>query len=145
MSNKLEDLKPAIKSKAAKAIDLMNHSPELKVLGVEKVAISETKRDLAVQMAYYSRSRMQPRDVKAMYKAAGLYDPTDKECCTPNTWTLQSKHLEGLAIDIVPVKNGSMWWSAPIEVWQEMGRIGKEAGMAWGGDWKSKDCPHFEV
>jgi hypothetical protein len=27
-----------------------------------------------------------------------------------------------------------------------MGRIGKECGLVWGGDWKKiKDMPHFEL
>lgn len=146
MSKDLADLDPQIRSKATEAYQLMNESARLKALGVSAVAISETKRDLAVQMAYYSRSRMRDiNDVKKMYKAAGLYIPTDQECITANTWTLTSKHLQGLAVDFVPMRNGLLWWTAPVTIWEEMGRIGKSCGLKWGGDWKNKDCPHFEV
>lgn len=148
MSKLIKDLDYSIQSKAQTAFDNMNSSDELKKLGVEKVAISETKRDIAVQMAYYCRSRMKDNeDVKKMYKRAGLYTPTDKECETANTWTLYSKHIDGKAIDFVPVKDGSLWWNAPEEVWQVMGKIGKAAGLAWGGDWlgNEKDNPHFQI
>ena len=146
MSRELTDLDSRIKDKAIKAYQEMNKSLRLQELGVDAVAISETRRSLAVQMAYYSRSRMRDiEDVRKMYKAAGLYCPTDKECITPNTWTLASKHIEGLAIDFVPVRNGTYWWTAPVTVWEEIGKIGKSCGLKWGGDWKNKDCPHFEI
>lgn len=142
---KLEELQDPFSMQASKALRLMKESPVLKNMGVENITINEAKRSLATQMAYYARGRMDVADVKKMYKAAGLYDLSDAEARTKNTWTLQSKHLEGLAIDLVPVRNGKLWWSAPEAVWQEMGRIGKECGLTWGGDWKgSKDSPHFE-
>ena len=95
MSNLIKDLNKDIQPIANKAYKAMNNSAALKKLGVEKVVIVETKRDLAVQMAYYSRSRMKdPNDVKAMYKAAGLYEPSIKECNTANTKTLNSNHYD---------------------------------------------------
>lgn len=142
---KIEELKKPFGFLAVSALRSMRESQALKDLGVENVVISEAKRSLSTQMAYYSRGRMDVADVKKMYKAAGLYELSDSEAKTKNTWTLQSKHLEGLAIDFAPVKNGKIWWTAPEAVWQEMGRIGKECGLAWGGDWKdTKDTPHFE-
>lgn len=146
MSKDLADLDPKIRTMAETAFQKMNESSILCGLGVAAVGISETKRSLAVQMAYYSRSRMKNiEDVKKMYRAAGLYYPSDAECNIANTWTLQSKHIDGLAVDFVPIRNGSYWWSAPLTVWEEMGKIGKECGLKWGGDWKNKDCPHFEI
>ena len=147
MSNQIKDLNKDIQTAANKAYKAMNNSAALKKLGVEKVIIVETKRDLAVQMAYYSRSRMKdPNDVKAMYKAAGLYEPTLKECETANTKTLNSNHIKGIAIDFAPYKNGKIWWDAPNSVWDEMGKIGKKYGFSWGGDWKDwQDKPHFEM
>lgn len=145
MSNYISDLIPSIQNKAYKFLNELNTSQELKKLGVEKVVITETKRDLYIQMAYYSRGRMQPCDVKAMYKAAGLYEPTEQECKTPNTQTLQSKHIEGKALDVVPVQNSKLWWSAPKEVWDIIGNIGIKNGFTWGGSWEWKDYPHFQI
>lgn len=144
MSKSFADLQFPFSKKARKAYDAMLEDAKLRELGVEKIAISETKRELAVQMAYYSRGRMAVDDVKAMYKAAGLYALSTEEAKTPNTGTLESKHLLGLAVDFVPVKNESYWWNAPDAVWERMGEIGEAYGLSWGGRWKSRDCPHFQ-
>lgn len=147
MSDKIKDMAKEVQPAATKAYRAMNSSSVLKKMGVEKVVITETKRDLAVQMAYYSRSRMKdPKDVKAMYKAAGLYEPSLSECNTANTQTLNSNHIKGIAIDFAPYRSGKIWWNAPDSVWAEMGKIGKKYGFSWGGDWKSfVDKPHFEM
>ena len=147
MSNQIKDLEKSVQPAANKVYRAMNNSAALKKKGVEKVVIVETKRDLAVQMAYYSRSRMKDiKDVKAMYKAAGLYEPADWECRTANTQTLKSNHIKGIAIDFAPYKDGKIWWDAPNDVWAEMGKIGKKYGFSWGGDWKDfVDKPHFEM
>ena len=147
MSNQIKDLNKEVQPAATKAYKAMNTSAALKKLGVDKVIIVETKRELAVQMAYYSRSRMKDiKFVKAMYKAAGLYEPADWECNSANTQTLDSKHIKGIAIDFAPYKNGRIWWEAPDSVWNEMGKIGKKYGFSWGGDWKDwQDKPHFEM
>lgn len=145
MSNDLRLLEIGVRQKAFKAIDLMKQSYELKSLGVEDICVVETKRSLATQMAYYSRGRMEIKDVKAMYEAAGLYRLSNEEARTPNTWTLKSKHIDGRAVDIAPMRNGVIWWSAPEEVWEKMGIIGESTGLEWGGRWKeNKDTPHFQ-
>lgn len=145
MSRDLKDLDESIRGICKGAIEAMKNDATLKKLGVTGIFISETKRSLAVQMAYYSRGRMKDlSDVRKMYIAAGLYNPSDAECRTPNTWTLASKHIEGLAIDLVPMIDGVIAWNAPLAVWERMGAIGKDYGLAWGGDWEQKDYPHFQ-
>lgn len=145
MGKLINELDLIMQPKARNALEAMRNSKKLKDLGVEEIAVNETKRSLAVQMAYYSRSRMDPADVRRMYAAAGLYDPSFEECRTPVTWTLDSKHIQGRAIDIVPVKNSKIWWNAPKEVWEAMGECGESAGLKWGGRWKNQDCPHYEM
>ena len=61
------------------------------------------------------------------------------------TWTLRSKHIIGLAVDIVPEKDGRPWWDAPHERWQALGRMAEGLGLVWGGRFKSPDCPHVEM
>ena len=146
MSKLISELAPNMQNKARLAWETMQNDTRLKSYGVDGIAISETKRELAVQMAYYSRGRMDPKDVRMMYAVAGLYDPSDIECRTINTNTLRSKHIQGLAIDLVPVKDGQYWWNAPQQVWERMGEIGENCGLKWGGRWKDlQDCPHFEI
>jgi hypothetical protein len=138
-------LKPVLQTKIMAALEEMRGDAELKRLGVTGIAVSETLRELSVQMAYYSRTRMSVPDVKAMYKAAGLYAIGDAEAKRAATWTLDSKHLRGEAVDIVPTNQGSYWWAAPSEVWKRMGEIGQAHGLTWGGSWKNTDCPHYEL
>jgi hypothetical protein len=144
--NKLDGLDCAFRKRVEGAIAEMDNDDILHEMGVKKIIVVEGLRPLAIQMAYYSRGRMEVKDVKAMYEAAGLYTPTDKECLTKNTWTLKSRHLEGKAVDLAPSKDGkTIWWNAPLKVWVRMGEIGKKYGLVWGGDWKEKDLPHFEM
>lgn len=145
MGKSIKELDLSMQKRAQLAYEQMNNDEQLKSLNCESVAILETKRELTTQMAYYSRSRMSVADVKRMYAAAGLYDPTEEECKTANTWTLDSKHIQGKAIDFAPVQNGRIWWSAPEAVWERIGEIGESNGLKWGGRWKNKDCPHFEI
>lgn len=145
-TRKLEELDDKIRNKAYSAILEMNADAKLRQLGVDCVEVQEGRRKIEVQMAYYSRSRMSVEDVKKMYKRAGLYAISDAEAKTANTHTLDSKHIDGLAVDIVPIKGDRVWWNAPAAVWERMGKIGKENGLKWGGDWKGfPDTPHFEV
>jgi hypothetical protein len=57
---------------------------------------------------------------------------------------LQSKHVLGLAIDLVYVVDGEPVWQR-CRAYEEAGKYWKEAGHTWGGDWKSlNDIYHFE-
>lgn len=141
----ISKLKPELQNRVTAALDAMRADEKLKELGVTGIAVSESLREVAVQMAYYSRSRMAVMDVKAMYKAAGLYAIGEAEAKRAATWTLESKHLKGEAVDLVPTKDGRYWWTAPTEVWTRMGEIGEANGLTWGGRWKNTDCPHFEI
>ncbi|WP_311755258.1 M15 family metallopeptidase [Proteus terrae] len=65
--------------------------------------------------------------------------------------TLNSRHLTGHAVDIVPLVNGSIpWhdWSAFESVSKVMKKAADQLGvsMNWGGDWVSfRDGPHYEL
>jgi hypothetical protein len=142
----IEQLAPEMQPLVREAMAEMNADSRLHAIGVTSVAVSETLRELSVQMAYYSRGRMQVEDVKAMYKAAGLYSVSSVEALEPITWTLRSNHLGGHAVDLVPTIKEIPWWRAPQEVWNIMGEIGEKHGLSWGGRYpdRKKDSPHFE-
>ncbi len=141
----IERLAPDMQPLVRQALAEMNADARLHGMGITSVVISETLRELSVQMAYYSRGRMQIEDVKAMYRAAGLYKLSSVECSQQITWTLESRHLSGHAVDLVPTIKGEVWWRAPEEAWNIMGGIGEKHGLKWGGRWKKPDCPHFEM
>jgi len=63
------------------------------------------------------------------------------------TWTRNSKHTQGLAVDIAQLdENGKITYNATPGFWEQMGSIGKSLGLTWGGDWKkTPDKPHFQL
>ena len=75
------------------------------------------------------------------------------------TWTLTSKHIDGKAVDVVKLKNGTIDWN-DSRSFEELGKVmldtAKQLGvkLRWGYDWdgdgvlKEKgetDGPHFEL
>jgi len=161
LHNDIQLLKPKAKNACEQFLNLCNASQVLRKYGY-RVMLLETLRDLAVQMAYASRGRFRalPGDawsttdwIKAFYRMAGVgYEPTMAECQQPVTWTLQSKHLDGLAFDAVPSKDGiNPDWNAPKEVLEEMHQIGIAVGLQCGVDFKdaagkpNPDPPHYQI
>jgi len=109
----------------------------------------EARRALAVQIAYWLRGRAPVDVVKAVFARVGLWQITDAEAVTISTKTLYSKHLDGLAVDIAPTKDGKPWWDAPRELWLRMFAIAEdECGLdaCAAGKWEAWnwDLPHHE-
>lgn len=67
------------------------------------------------------------------------------------SWTLNSKHLSGNAIDICPFGifqlhgPDKLQWDSADPVWTQIGEIGERLGLRWGGRWVAKDMGHFEL
>lgn len=64
--------------------------------------------------------------------------------------TLNSRHLTGHAVDLVPLLGGKVSWDWPLyyRLADSVKRAAESLGVpiAWGGDWvKFKDGPHFEL
>lgn len=111
-----------------------------------KYYILETVRTLPVQKAYYAQGRAPIEKINEMRREAGLWEISPEEGKRVITWTLQSRHLAGMAIDIAPLTGaGRIAWNAPFETWERIGVIGESCGFSWGGRWKERDLPHFEV
>jgi hypothetical protein len=114
-----------------------------------KYFVVETLRSQEVQNAYYAQGRKPLAEVNEMRKTCGLYLLTEAENKNIVTQTLKSNHADGNAIDIVPMKDGKIWWKAPQQVWEEMGKIGEDCGLDWcaGGNGKAWhwDNPHYEL
>lgn len=70
------------------------------------------------------------------------------------TWTLNSNHIGGNALDVMPYVNGVGNWDndGKLGLWPQIASAFKLAAcelaipIVWGGDWKkTKDRPHFEL
>lgn len=87
------------------------------------VIVTEGKRSLARQLWLYAQGRTRPGKVV--------------------TWTMKSKHLDGLAVDIA-FGGGQDPYSIDEAAWNYYGHLCRQYGLIWGGDWKVKDKPHCE-
>lgn len=64
--------------------------------------------------------------------------------------TMNSRHLTGHAIDVVPIVNGEVSWDWPY--YHQLAPVFKQAAadlgidLEWGGDWRSfQDGPHWQL
>lgn len=89
--------------------------------------VTSTYRDNASQNALYAQGRTTPGKIVTNAKAG------------------QSWHNYKCAVDVVPIVAGKPRWDVKDEVWQQVGKLGKAAGLEWAGDWKRfKEYPHFQ-
>jgi peptidoglycan L-alanyl-D-glutamate endopeptidase CwlK len=56
-----------------------------------------------------------------------------------------SWHQYGLAVDIVFKDEKGNWTWNEKKDWEGLGKIGEMFGFVWGGRWKFKDYPHFQM
>lgn len=63
------------------------------------------------------------------------------------SWTLNSRHLTGHAVDLVDADDFKYDIPDMTRIKDAMFGASKELGipLVWGGDWKQKDTPHFEL
>lgn len=158
MSTKIEDLAEPFRTKAKAFFEAISEDPRLKELGAAGFIVLETRRRPEVQAAYFSRllastapakyRKQAVLFVQALYKAAGLYEIRASDAIKPVTWTMQSRHLDGKALDIWPSKDGkNLWWApAEWEGWTRLAEIAKEHGIEAGFTWaeEERDPPHFQ-
>jgi peptidoglycan L-alanyl-D-glutamate endopeptidase CwlK len=129
----------------------------LSSLGVQ-YRVDETLRTADVQEAYWLQGRAPLAEVNAARKKAGLYLLTEAESRVVVTWTRDSAHLRGEAIDVVPLlsrEDGRFFvpweYAAYAGIWLHLGELGRGLGLDWGGDWPplidgviGKDPPHYQ-
>ena len=78
--------------------------------------------------------------------AVWAIDRTIPGCCGKidgkhcRTWTLHSKHTDGLAFDIEILIDGKGTWD--LKWYKIAGEIAKDCGLWWGGLWGDND--HFQ-
>jgi peptidoglycan LD-endopeptidase CwlK len=127
-SRKLEDLHPDIKLKA-----------ELLVLEAKKNGINVlvycTFRSLVEQDAEYAKGRTKPGK-KVTYLRGGQ---------SKHNFMIENKPASK-AFDCVPwnPKTRECFWNDKTK-FQLLGQIGEKIGLIWGGRWKMRDFPHFEI
>ena len=119
-SRSLDDLIPPAKSRVEAFL------ASAKAAGID-LLVTSTYRDNESQDALYAQGRTKPGKIVTNAKAG------------------QSWHNYRCAVDVVPIVAGKPVWDTKNPVWQEVGKLGKAAGLEWAGDWKRfKEYPHFQ-
>ena len=119
-SRDLNDLLPQVKAKVEVFIDAC------KAAGID-ILVTSTYRDTESQDALFAQGRTTPG--KIVTNARGG----------------ESFHNFRCAVDIVPLVNGKPDWDGSHAVWKEVGRLGKESGLEWAGEWVHfKELAHFQ-
>lgn len=102
-----------------------------KLVAVVKLAITISPIDFAVLEGVRSIERQQ-----ALVKAGA-------------SQTMRGRHLSGHAVDLGAIVDGQVRWDWPL--YDKIAVAVKEAArqlgvpIEWGGDWKMRDGPHFQL
>ena len=119
-SRSLDDLLPQVRERVQAFLD------DCKVQGID-LLVTSTFRDAESQNTLYAQGRTSPGKVAT------------------NALAGQSFHNYRCAVDVVPIRDGKPVWDAKDGVWQAIGKIGKDQGLEWAGDWKQfKEFTHFQ-
>jgi len=117
-------------------------------LGDDRYIVFEGRRRPEVQQAYFAQGRELLEEVNRKRRLAGLYLLQSERDNYVITWTLMSKHITGLAMDVLPVdgRGNPTWDLAHYHRFFEIIReCGKQAGLICGADWPDPDWPHYEM
>lgn len=123
VSRKVDDLVFPVKKRA------LNFIHACKEVGID-LLVTCTLRDAEAQDALYAQGRTEPG--RKVTNARGG----------------SSCHQYGVALDVVPMRNGKPVWTtsgADGVLWRRIGEIGESCGLEWAGRWATfPEFPHFQ-
>lgn len=124
-SKSLDDLLPHVAELARQLVEIAEEE-----LPIDELRITSTYRDYEYQDKLYAQGRTTPGSRVTSVRGG------------------QSWHNFQVAFDVVPIVDGKAVWDTASEhnkqLWKDIGDIGKELGLEWGGDWHMVDMPHFQ-
>jgi peptidoglycan L-alanyl-D-glutamate endopeptidase CwlK len=125
---KLEGVHPLLADKMNYLVDFAQRHHGLEVI------ITQGLRTFEEQDALYAKGRTTP-GLKVTDARGG-----------------SSFHNYGLAVDFAIKVDGKLTWEDKIDSnessgpdYDEVGKMGEEFGLVWGGRWKKSDRPHFQL
>lgn len=137
--NRLATVDPALQRVAKRALELSS---------IDFVVV-QGNRTKDEQMRLFGKGR-----TAAQCTAKGVPASYARPSEAKVTWTLNSNHIGGRAIDVAPYVNGGVNWddNGKLGLWSKIAAAFKQAAkelnvpIVWGGDWTTtKDRPHFEL
>ena len=127
-----------------------------RLVGVNENLVNVVKRAIEISEVDF----MVVEGVRTLKRQEELYAQGRTKPGKIVTWTMKSKHIDGLAVDIAPCnKDGSINWN-DLKMFDKMAdamfKAAKELNIniRWGSDWNMNgikrekgetDSPHFEL
>lgn len=123
--------------------------------GVDKRLVAVVKRAIEISTVDFTVIE----GVRTKQRQAELYAQGRTAPGPVVTWTMQSKHIQGLAVDLCPFVDGKIDWNTRAHfnsISSAMFLAAEELGVKirWGADWNQNgkpfekgetDSPHFEI
>ena len=78
-----------------------------------------------------------------MNSATGIWSVTDHGITVTNAMPDKAPHCRGAAYDLCPLVNEKPAWDR-LDLFQAIASFAPP-GLTWGGSWKFRDLPHFEL
>ena len=152
------------KSQAALDAAIKASKPNITKLGQTSVARLKGVNPRLTQIVYLASTIcpvefMVVEGLRSKERQAILYAQGRTTAGAKVTWTLKSKHIDGLAVDLAPIKDGKIDWQ-DLKKFDAIAKAMFEAAkilgvdVRWGADWDrdgkprergESDSPHFEL
>jgi len=133
----------------------LDERSEKRLEGVNPTLVSIVRRAAKrLPFSLFVVEGLRTKERQAALYAQGRTKPGPKV-----TWTMNSKHIDGKAVDLAPLIDGVIDWK-DLKKFDQIGKAmieaGKEVGVLvrWGADWDmdglprergESDSPHFEI
>jgi peptidoglycan L-alanyl-D-glutamate endopeptidase CwlK len=109
-----------------------------------------TYRSSEEQNDLYAQGRMKPGRIVTWARGGQSPHNKTRPSGERNIYGKNREIPASSAADYYPLLNGKLCNNDSDEektLWEQMGRIGRECGLEWGGDWTNgkRDMPHFQM
>lgn len=129
MSRNVKDLHPALQIKVAELKELCKEN------GIT-IGISECLRTVAEQNALYAKGRTAAGSIVTNCKGTSY--------SSMHQWGVAFDFYLDMDVDGDGMRSDDAFNNA-TKLFEKVGALGKSIGLEWGGSWKNKDRPHFQL
>ena len=125
--------------------DIMDLHPDLQPLCREFLARTHAENIHTFLTCTYRSNKEQDIEYAKGRTALGNIVTNAKAGQSKHNFTIDGEPASKAFDVAIRLDDGSLDWNTVHSCWHRIGEIGKELGLVWGGNWKQRDMPHFEL